>query len=64
MKGGLALIHKIWSDLKEKDCECGEGKVEEWKQKWDEIFMNEVGRERRERERKEKCSKMFGDRKK
>jgi hypothetical protein len=28
----------------QKDCECGEGKVEEWKQNWDEVFMNEVRR--------------------
>jgi hypothetical protein len=52
--------------------------VEEWKQNWDEVFINEVRRERkreerekkggRERERKErekkgKCYEMFGDRK-
>jgi hypothetical protein len=29
----------------QRDCECGEGKVEEWKQSWDEVFMNEVRRE-------------------
>jgi hypothetical protein len=54
----------------QKDCECGEGIVEEWKQNWDEVFINEVRREREReekekgvRERKEKCYKMFGDRK-
>jgi hypothetical protein len=46
----------------QKDCEYGEGKVEKWKQNWDEVFMNEVMGER-EREKKEKCHKMFGDRK-
>jgi hypothetical protein len=29
MKEGLALIHKIWSDLKEKEyCKCREGEME------------------------------------
>jgi hypothetical protein len=47
----------------QKEQECGEGKVEEWKQNWDEVFMNEVRREReRKRERgrereKVKCQK-------
>jgi hypothetical protein len=50
MKDGLALIHKIWSDLKEKECcECREREMEKWKQNWDEVFMDEVRRERRER---------------
>jgi hypothetical protein len=43
MKDGLALISKIWSDLKEKEC-CKrvvneEGKMEEWKQNWDKVFI-------------------------
>jgi hypothetical protein len=36
----------------QKGCGCRGGKVEKWKQNWDEVFMNEARRERRERERK------------
>jgi hypothetical protein len=57
MKDGLALIHKLWNDIKEKEC-CRrvvnvEGEMEEWKQNWDMVFMDEVRRER-ERERRKK----------
>jgi hypothetical protein len=48
----------------QKGCECREGKMEEWKRNWDEVFMGEVRRERnsgkRERE-KVKCHEMFGN---
>jgi hypothetical protein len=60
MKDGLALIHKIWSDLKEKEC-CrrvvnAEREMEKSKQNWDEVFMDEMKRERErgERDREEK----------
>jgi hypothetical protein len=55
-----------------KGCECREKEMEEWKHNWNEDFMREVRRERKEtkwrargrREReKVKCHKMFGDRK-
>jgi hypothetical protein len=51
------------------ECEWRERELEKWKQNWDEVFMDEVKRERGEkergekRERGEKCHKMFGDRK-
>jgi hypothetical protein len=32
--------------------------VEEWKQNWNEVFINEIRRERRETEKREKKSKM------
>jgi hypothetical protein len=35
----------------QKGCECREGEMEECKQNWDEFFMDEVRRERREKER-------------
>jgi hypothetical protein len=38
----------------QKDCEYGEEKVEEWKQNWDEVFMNYVRREREERVERER----------
>jgi hypothetical protein len=54
----------------QKGCECGEREMEEWKQNWNEVFMDEVKRERGEKERGEekreekiKCHEMFGDRK-
>jgi hypothetical protein len=57
MKDGLALIHKIWSDLKgmfQKGCECKEGEMEKWKQNWDKVFMDKMRRERRERRERER----------
>jgi hypothetical protein len=33
----------------QKDCECREREMEIWKQNWDEVFMDEVKRERGER---------------
>jgi hypothetical protein len=56
----------------QKGCECREREVEEWKQNWDEVFVDDVKRGERERERRVrevrkekegKCSEMFGDRK-
>jgi hypothetical protein len=55
----------------QKGCECGVREVEKWKQNWDEVFMDEMKRERGEKERGErkrgkrekKCHKMFRDRK-
>jgi hypothetical protein len=38
----------------QKGCECREGKTEEWKQNWNEVFMDEVEGERGERKRGEK----------
>jgi hypothetical protein len=50
----------------QKGCECREEEVKERKQKWDEVFMNEMRKGKRgERERgkkereKVKCHKMF-----
>jgi hypothetical protein len=40
----------------QKDCECREGEVEKWKQNWDEVFMDEVRKGERERERESKIS--------
>jgi hypothetical protein len=37
--------------MSQKDYECREREVEEWKQSWDEVFMDEVKRERQERGR-------------
>jgi hypothetical protein len=39
----------------QKGCDCREGEVEEWKQNWDEVCLDEVRRKRgdRERERRE-----------
>jgi hypothetical protein len=31
----------------QKGCECREREVEGWKQNWDEVFMDEVRRERK-----------------
>jgi hypothetical protein len=59
----------------QKVCECREGEMENWKQNWDEVFMDgvkretgEKERERREKEREKreekiKCHEMFRDRK-
>jgi hypothetical protein len=52
----------------QKVCECREGDVEEWKQNWDEVSMDEVKRQRkgeRERGKREKIKyhEMFRDRK-
>jgi hypothetical protein len=53
----------------QKVCECREGKIEKQKQNCDEVFMDKVKRERKEREgrkkerKKVKCHEMFGDRK-
>jgi hypothetical protein len=49
----------------QKGCECGEREMEERKQNWDEVFMNEMRKGKREKEEREKvkCHKMFGDRK-
>jgi hypothetical protein len=67
MKGGLRLIHNIWSafNKKGKGCKCREREVEKWKQNWDEVFMDEVRRERKKRKRgkRKKSHKMFSDRK-
>jgi hypothetical protein len=53
MKGELTLIHKIWSDLKEKECcrRIVNIEREKWRNgnSWDEVFMNE-GRKERESE--------------
>jgi hypothetical protein len=66
MKDGVALIHKIWSDLKEKECCRRVVNIE--RRKWrnrnkigmrSSPFCREKG-EGRERE-KIKCYKMFGD---
>jgi hypothetical protein len=48
----------------QKGCECRKREMEKWKQNWDEVFMDEVEREREmrekgEREKKIKCHKMF-----
>jgi hypothetical protein len=59
MKDELTLIHKIWFDLKEKECCKRILNVEEWKQNWDEVFMNKVRRER-EREEKERGERERG----
>jgi hypothetical protein len=37
----------------QKSCECREGKMEEWEQNWDEVFMDEV---RIKREKKNEMS--------
>jgi hypothetical protein len=37
-----------------KDCECREREMKKWKQNWDEVFMDEVKREKEERKREEK----------
>jgi hypothetical protein len=37
----------------QKGWECREGKVGEWKQNWDEVFMDEVKRDRKEKKREE-----------
>jgi hypothetical protein len=62
MKDELTLIHKIWSDLKEKKCCRRIVNVE--REKWrngnsrDEVFMNEVrrGGEREGRESEKEMS--------
>jgi hypothetical protein len=37
----------------QKGCECREGKMEEWKQNWDEVIMDKVKRKKRgEKEKK------------
>jgi hypothetical protein len=45
----------------QKGCECREREVEEWKQNWDEVFVDEV---RGEREREREKRKKRGERKK
>jgi hypothetical protein len=48
-----------------KGYECRQREMEKWEQNWDEVFMDEMKRERegKEREEKIKCHEMFGDRK-
>jgi hypothetical protein len=36
----------------QKGCECREGKMEKWKQNWDDVFLNKVKKEGGEGERK------------
>jgi hypothetical protein len=42
----------------QKDRKYREEKMEKWKQNWDNVFMDEV-----RKEKKVKCHKMFGDKK-
>jgi hypothetical protein len=42
----------------QKGCECREGKMEEWKQNWDdEVCMDKVRRERGEKKRRKREKK-------
>jgi hypothetical protein len=57
MKDGFILIHKIWSEFREKECcrmvvNVERRKMEKWKENWDEVFMNKIKKEKGERKRK------------
>jgi hypothetical protein len=41
----------------QKSYECREGETEEWKQNWDDVFLNKVKRERKRKETERKRKK-------
>jgi hypothetical protein len=46
----------------QKGCECREGEMEEWKQNWNEVFMDEE-REKEERKEWREMERRGGERK-